>query len=56
MSMFMGAIGAIVPFFFLHWNENVTGFTAFALAALGLLFGSLWGSPSANVIVESKTP
>jgi len=34
LAMFMGAVGVIVPFFFLHWNENVTGFTAFALRRL----------------------
>jgi Na+/proline symporter len=33
MAMLMGAAGAIVPFFFLHWSENVTGFVAFGLAA-----------------------
>lgn len=41
LAMLMGALGAIVPFFFLHWNENVTGFMAFGLAAAGLLIGSL---------------
>ena len=56
LAMLMGALGVIVPFFFLHWNENVTGFTAFALAASGLVFGSLLGSPSENVIAESETP
>jgi solute:Na+ symporter, SSS family len=40
-AMLMGAAGAIIPFFFLHWNENVTGFMAFGLAALGLIIGSL---------------
>jgi SSS family solute:Na+ symporter len=56
LAMLMGALGVIVPFFFLHWNENVTGFTAFALAASGLVFGSLLGSPSENIIAESETP
>jgi SSS family solute:Na+ symporter len=46
MAMFMGAAGAIVPFFFLHWSENMTGFAAFALAALGLVAGSLLGKPT----------
>jgi hypothetical protein len=47
--MLMGAAGAIVPFFFLHWNENVTGFMAFGLAASGLLIGSfLKGNPRAT--------
>jgi len=40
-AMLMGAAGAIVPYFFLHWNENVTGFMAFGLAAAGLVLGSL---------------
>jgi Na+/proline symporter len=40
-AMLMGAVGAIVPFFFLHWNENVTGFMAFGMAAIGLVAGSL---------------
>ena len=56
LAMLMGAVGVIVPFFFLHWNENVTGFTAFALAAFGLVFGSLLGSPSGNIIAGSETP
>lgn len=56
LAMLMGALGVIVPFFFLHWNENITGFTAFALAASGLVFGSLLGSPSENIIAESETP
>ncbi len=41
LAMFFGATGAIIPFFFLHWNENITGFTAFGLAAAGLIGGSL---------------
>src|SRR5215475_14273270 len=41
LAMLMGAAGAIIPFFFLHWNENITGFCAFGLAALGLTLGSL---------------
>lgn len=53
LAMFMGAMGAIVPFFFLHWNENLTGFTAFALAAVGLVFGSLLGSPVKSAARES---
>src|SRR5260370_38052096 len=28
LAMLMGAAGAIIPFFFLHWSENVTGFCA----------------------------
>jgi solute:Na+ symporter, SSS family len=40
LAMLLGALGAIIPFFFLHWSENVTGFMAFGLAALGLMAGS----------------
>lgn len=40
LAMILGAAGAIVPFFFLHWNENVTGFMAFGLAACGFLLGA----------------
>lgn len=43
MAMLMGAAGAIIPFFFLGWSENVTGFAAFGLAACGLVIGSLLG-------------
>ncbi len=39
--MLMGAAGAIIPFFFFHWSENITGFAAFGLAAVGLVVGSL---------------
>jgi SSS family solute:Na+ symporter len=42
-AMILGAAGAIVPFFFLGWSENVTGFAAFGLAAVGLVGGSLLG-------------
>jgi SSS family solute:Na+ symporter len=48
LAMIMGAAGAIVPFFFLHWSENVTGFAAFGLAATGLLVGSLLGPPATS--------
>lgn len=40
LAMILGAAGAIIPFFFLHWNENVTGFMSFGLAACGFLFGA----------------
>jgi solute:Na+ symporter, SSS family len=40
LAMILGAAGAIIPFFFFHWSENVTGFAAFGLAAAGLLLGS----------------
>src|SRR5882672_9618558 len=43
LAMVMGAVGVIVPFFFLHWSENITGFIAFSLAATGLILGSLMG-------------
>ncbi len=46
LAMLMGAAGAIIPFFFLHWNENVTGFAAFGLAACGFYAGSLIGGRS----------
>jgi Na+/proline symporter len=42
-AMIMGGVGTIVPFFFLDWSANVTGFAAFGLAALGLVVGSLIG-------------
>jgi SSS family solute:Na+ symporter len=41
LAMLLGAAGAIIPFFFLHWNENVTGFASFGLAGCGFLIGSL---------------
>jgi SSS family solute:Na+ symporter len=45
-AMLMGAAGAIVPFFFLHWNETIAGFAAFGLAAVGLVAGSALGRSS----------
>jgi Na+/proline symporter len=45
VAMLAGAAGAIIPFFFLHWSENVTGFAAFGLAAAGLIVGSLLAKP-----------
>lgn len=50
LSMVMGAMGAIVPFFFLHKSESFSGFAAFGLAAAGLLIGSLFGkaNPSSH--------
>lgn len=42
-AMLLGAAGAIIPYFFLHWSENITGFCAFGLAAAGLVVGSLLG-------------
>lgn len=52
LAMLAGAVGAIVPFFFLHWSENVTGFTAFGLAAGGLIIGSLLGRQKPAVSQE----
>jgi SSS family solute:Na+ symporter len=42
-AMILGGVGTIVPFFFLGWGANVTGFSAFGLAAIGLVVGSLLG-------------
>ena len=56
--MVLGAAGAIVPYFFLHWSETIAGFGAFGLAAVGLLLGSLFGkaekSRGAEVTVGGK--
>jgi solute:Na+ symporter, SSS family len=49
LAMVLGATGAIIPFFFLHWNENVTGFASFGLAACGFAAGSLLGRPSQHL-------
>jgi solute:Na+ symporter, SSS family len=57
LAMILGAAGAIVPFFFLHWNENVTGFMSFGLAACGFLLGSFAGraaSPSETMPLTGK--
>ncbi|MFL6208629.1 MAG: sodium:solute symporter [Pyrinomonadaceae bacterium] len=48
LAMLLGAAGAIIPFFFLGWSENVTGFMAFGLAACGLIVGSLIGRQRAG--------
>jgi len=48
LAMLMGAAGAIIPFFFLHWSENITGFSAFGLAAVGVLTGSLLTKRNGN--------
>ena len=40
LAMLMGALGAIVPFFFLHQNESIAGFASFGLAAVGLFLGA----------------
>ena len=54
-AMLLGAAGAIIPYFFLHWGENVTGFAAFGLAAGGLVFGSLLGRASAIEVPKAAT-
>jgi solute:Na+ symporter, SSS family len=53
VAMLSGAAGAIIPFFFLHWSENVTGFVAFGLAAAGLVVGSLLGRQRAGASQEA---
>jgi SSS family solute:Na+ symporter len=53
LAMLAGAMGAIIPFFFLGWSENVTGFTAFGLAACGLIVGSLLGRKKAAASKEA---
>ena len=54
-AMLLGAAGAIIPYFFLHWGENVTGFAAFGLAAGGLVFGSLLGRASPVKVPKAAT-
>jgi SSS family solute:Na+ symporter len=46
LAMLCGAGGAIIPFFFLHYSENITGFVAFGLAAAGMILGSWFFPPS----------
>jgi len=53
VAMISGAAGAIIPFFFLHWSENVTGFVAFGLAGAGLIIGSLLERQRANAVQEA---
>jgi Na+/proline symporter len=55
LAMLAGAAGAIIPFFFLGWSENVTGFAAFGLAAGGLVVGSLLGRKKAAAAKEAVT-
>ena len=54
-AMLLGAAGAIIPYFFLHWGENVTGFAAFGLAAGGLVIGSLLGRAPAMEARKAAT-
>jgi solute:Na+ symporter, SSS family len=54
-AMLAGAAGAIVPFFFLGWDANITGFCAFGMAAAGLLLGSLLGkAPAAQLSAAAE--
>ena len=53
LAMLLGAAGAIIPYFFLGWSENVTGFSAFGLAACGLIVGSLIGRQPAAATQEA---
>lgn len=60
LAMLLGAIGAIVPFFFAHLSESFAGFAAFSLAACGLLCGGLLDRrrpgriPAATVSMEAQ--
>jgi solute:Na+ symporter, SSS family len=54
LAMTAGAAGAIIPFFFLHWNETIAGLGAFGLAAVGLLIGSLLGKPGGALLEPSS--
>jgi len=55
LAMITGAAGAIVPFFFLHWNETVAGFGSFGLAAVGLVVGSMLKKPRNAQLGQSHT-
>jgi SSS family solute:Na+ symporter len=54
-AMIMGGVGTIVPFFFLGWGANVTGFSAFGLAAVGLVVGSLLGKQETAPVKAAAT-
>lgn len=54
-AMLGGAVGSIVPFFFLHWDANKTGFCAFGLALGGLVLGSLSGRAQAPALSAAET-
>ena len=56
LAMLCGAGGAIVPFFFLHYGENVTGFMAFGLAAAGMIVGSWAFPPTRDQRTTNATP
>jgi solute:Na+ symporter, SSS family len=53
LAMIFGAGGAIIPYFFLHWGENLTGFAAFGLAGLGLIIGSILRPGRRDEVAES---
>ena len=53
-AMLAGAAGAIVPFFFLGWDANITGFCAFGMAGAGMLFGSLIAQSPAPQLSPAK--
>jgi solute:Na+ symporter, SSS family len=46
-AMLGGAAGSIIPFFFLKWNANITGFCAYGMALAGMVIGSLIGKAKA---------
>jgi SSS family solute:Na+ symporter len=60
LAMLCGAGGAIIPFFFLHYSENITGFLAFGLAAAGMIVGSWLFPPNREThlptSMEHETP
>ena len=53
LAMLSGAAGSIIPFFFLGWDANITGFCAFGMALAGLVVGSLIGKSSSPAPVLS---
>jgi SSS family solute:Na+ symporter len=46
-AMLGGAAGSIIPFFFLKWDANITGFCAYGMALAGMVIGSLIGKAKA---------
>jgi len=52
LAMLCGAGGAVIPFFFLHYSENITGFMSFGLAAIGMIVGSWLFPPAKRTPVE----
>ena len=47
-----GGLGGSIAFFLLHWPANYAGFGAFALAALGMVLGSLLSPARTNAMPE----